>query len=46
MAGSIDFMIDLAASSLPQVRAGTVKGFAVTAGNRLICAKPICNGLR
>ena len=38
MVGSIDFMIDLAASSLPQVRAGTVKGFAVTAGNRLASA--------
>jgi tripartite-type tricarboxylate transporter receptor subunit TctC len=41
MAGSIDFMIDLAASSLPQVRAGTVKGFAVTAGSRLASAPDI-----
>lgn len=35
MAGSIDFMIDLAASSLPQVRANTVKAFAITANHRL-----------
>jgi tripartite-type tricarboxylate transporter receptor subunit TctC len=41
MAGSLDFMIDLAASSLPQVRAGTVKGFAVTAGSRLASAPAI-----
>jgi tripartite-type tricarboxylate transporter receptor subunit TctC len=41
MAGSIDFMIDLAASSLPQVRAGTVKAFAVTAGSRLTLAPDI-----
>jgi len=41
MAGSIDFMIDLAASSLPQVRAGTVKAYAVTAGSRLASAPDI-----
>lgn len=41
MAGSIDFMIDLAASSLPQVRAATVKGFAVTAGSRVASAPAI-----
>jgi tripartite-type tricarboxylate transporter receptor subunit TctC len=41
MAGSIDFMIDLAASSLPQVRAGTVKAYAVTAGTRLASAPDI-----
>jgi tripartite-type tricarboxylate transporter receptor subunit TctC len=41
IAGSIDFMIDLAASSLPQVRAGTVRGFAVTAGSRLASAPAI-----
>lgn len=39
--GSIDFMIDLAASSLPQVRAGTVKAFAVTASERLASAPDI-----
>ena len=41
MGGSIDFMIDLAASSLPQVRAGTVKAFAVTASSRLASAPDI-----
>jgi tripartite-type tricarboxylate transporter receptor subunit TctC len=41
MAGSIDFMIDLAASSLPQVRAGTVKAYAVTASSRLASAPEI-----
>jgi len=41
MAGSIDFMVDLAASSLPQVRAGTVKAFAVTTGSRLTLAPDI-----
>jgi tripartite-type tricarboxylate transporter receptor subunit TctC len=41
MAGSIDFMIDLAASSLPQVRAASVKGFAVTASSRLAAAPDI-----
>ena len=41
MAGSIDFMIDLAASSLPQVRAGTVKAFAVTADRRLASAPDV-----
>jgi len=41
MAGSIDFMIDLAAGSLPQVRAGTVKAFAVTAAARLPAAPDI-----
>jgi len=35
MGGTIDFMIDLAASSLPQVRAGTVNAFAVKADRRL-----------
>jgi tripartite-type tricarboxylate transporter receptor subunit TctC len=39
--GSIDFMIDLAASSLPQVRAATVKAFAVTASGRLASAPDI-----
>jgi len=41
MAGLIDFMIDLAASSLPQVRAGTVKAFAATGPRRLAAAPDI-----
>jgi tripartite-type tricarboxylate transporter receptor subunit TctC len=35
LAGRIDLMFDLVANSLPQVRAGTVKVYAVTARNRL-----------
>ena len=35
MAGRIDLIIDLAANALPQVRAGTVKAFAVTTPSRL-----------
>jgi tripartite-type tricarboxylate transporter receptor subunit TctC len=35
IAGTIDFMIDLAANSVPQVRAGTIKAYAVTADSRL-----------
>jgi tripartite-type tricarboxylate transporter receptor subunit TctC len=35
LAGHIDMMIDLAASSAPQVRAGNIKAYAVTAKNRL-----------
>jgi len=35
VAGQIDMMVDLAASSAQQVRAGTVKAYAVTAGRRL-----------
>jgi tripartite-type tricarboxylate transporter receptor subunit TctC len=38
MAGLIDLMIDPAANSVPQVRAGTVKGYAVTAKTRLVSA--------
>jgi tripartite-type tricarboxylate transporter receptor subunit TctC len=34
LAGQIDMMIDLAASSTPQVRAGNVKAYAVTAQTR------------
>lgn len=41
MVGSIDFMIDLAASSIPQVRAGSVKAFAVTSNRRLASAPEI-----
>jgi tripartite-type tricarboxylate transporter receptor subunit TctC len=35
IAGRIHFMIDTAANSVPQVRTGTIKGFAVTAKSRL-----------
>jgi tripartite-type tricarboxylate transporter receptor subunit TctC len=41
MAGLIDMMIDLAANSLPQVRADTIKVYAVTATNRLAAAPDI-----
>ena len=35
IAGRIHFMIDTSANSVPQVRAGAIKGFAVTAKTRL-----------
>ena len=35
LSGQIDFMIDQAVSSVPQVRSGAVKGYAVTAPTRL-----------
>jgi tripartite-type tricarboxylate transporter receptor subunit TctC len=35
ISGQIDLMVDLAASAAPQVRAGTVKAFAVTSKTRL-----------
>jgi tripartite-type tricarboxylate transporter receptor subunit TctC len=35
LGGQIDMMIDLAASSAPQVRAGNIKAYAVTAKHRL-----------
>jgi tripartite-type tricarboxylate transporter receptor subunit TctC len=38
IAGQIDIMFDTAANSVPQVRAGNVKGFAVTAKTRLAVA--------
>jgi len=41
MAGQIDLMIDPAANSLPQVRAGSIKAYAVTAKNRLVYAPEI-----
>jgi len=41
VAGQIDFMIDTAANSLPQVRAGTIKAFAVTSKTRLSAAPDI-----
>jgi tripartite-type tricarboxylate transporter receptor subunit TctC len=41
VAGQIDFMIDTAANSLPQVRAATIKAFAVTSKTRLASAPEI-----
>jgi tripartite-type tricarboxylate transporter receptor subunit TctC len=41
VAGQIDFMIDTAANSLPQVRTGTIKAFAVTGRKRLAGAPDI-----
>jgi tripartite-type tricarboxylate transporter receptor subunit TctC len=41
VAGQIDFMIDTAANSLPQVRAGNIKAFAVTSKNRLPAAPDV-----
>jgi tripartite-type tricarboxylate transporter receptor subunit TctC len=41
VAGQIDLMIDTPASSLPQVRAGKIKCFAVTAPHRLASAPEI-----
>ena len=41
VAGQIDFMIDTAANSLPQVRAGRIKAYALTADSRLAAAPNI-----
>src|SRR5262245_10659960 len=41
VAGQIDFMIDQATNSLPQVRGGTIRAYAVTAKNRLAAAPDI-----
>src|SRR5262249_41004507 len=41
VAGRIDVIIDLAANALPQVRAGTVKAYAVTSPSRLDVAPDI-----
>jgi len=41
VAGQIDLMFDTSANSLPQVRAGTVKGFAVTSKTRLASAPDV-----
>ena len=41
VAGRFDIMIDLAANTLPQVRAGTIKAFAVTSKSRLAAAPEI-----
>jgi tripartite-type tricarboxylate transporter receptor subunit TctC len=41
VSGQIDLMIDNIAVTLPQVRAGTIKGYAVTAGSRSLQAPDI-----
>jgi tripartite-type tricarboxylate transporter receptor subunit TctC len=41
VAGHIDLMIDTANNTLPQIRAGTIKAFAVTTSNRLPVAPDI-----
>ena len=41
VAGQIDVMFDTSANSLPQVRAGTIKGYAVTSKTRLPAAPDI-----
>ena len=41
LAGQVDLMIDVPTSSLPQVRAGTIKAFAVAAKSRLAGAPEI-----
>jgi tripartite-type tricarboxylate transporter receptor subunit TctC len=41
VAGQIDLLIDLSANSLPQVRVGTIKAYAVTAKRRLSAAPDI-----
>lgn len=41
VAGQIDIMFDQASNSLPQVKSGTVKAFAVTASSRLASADDI-----
>jgi tripartite-type tricarboxylate transporter receptor subunit TctC len=41
VAGQIDLMIDQASNSMPQVKAGTIKAFAVTAKERLPSAPDV-----
>jgi tripartite-type tricarboxylate transporter receptor subunit TctC len=41
LSGQIDLLIDQAANSLPQLRAGKIKAYAVTAGERLAVAPEI-----
>src|SRR5207302_830817 len=41
VAGQIDFMCDLAANSLPQVRSGNIKAFAVMAKTRWFAAPDV-----
>jgi tripartite-type tricarboxylate transporter receptor subunit TctC len=40
-AGQIDFMIDTAADSLPQVQSGAIKAFAITSKGRLAAAPDV-----
>jgi tripartite-type tricarboxylate transporter receptor subunit TctC len=41
MAGQIDMMFSVAANCVPQLRAGTIKGYAVTANSRLPVAPEV-----
>ncbi len=41
VAGQVDFMIDTPSTSLPQIRSGTIKGYAVAAKSRLKAAPDI-----
>ena len=41
LAGQVDLLFDQAANSLPQVRSGTIKAYAVTAETRLASAPDI-----
>jgi tripartite-type tricarboxylate transporter receptor subunit TctC len=41
IAGQIDIMFDTAANSIPQVRAGNIRGFAVTSKSRLAVAADV-----
>jgi tripartite-type tricarboxylate transporter receptor subunit TctC len=41
MAGQIDLMVDVASNSLPYVRSGKIRAYAVTAGTRLAAAPEI-----
>jgi tripartite-type tricarboxylate transporter receptor subunit TctC len=41
LAGQIDFMVDSPTTALPQVRAGSIKAYAVTAKSRLAAAPDI-----
>ena len=41
MAGRIDLMVDFVSNSLPQIRGGTIKAFAVLAKNRFAAAADI-----
>jgi tripartite-type tricarboxylate transporter receptor subunit TctC len=41
VAGRLDYMVDQASNSLPQVRAGNIKAYAVTAKDRLAAAPEI-----
>jgi tripartite-type tricarboxylate transporter receptor subunit TctC len=41
VAGQIDMMIDIAANALPQVQAGTIKAYAVTAKQRIGAAPAV-----